>query len=440
MGWLARVGVLPCGPQMLDPADLPGRADSRAPRAHRGGLLARGTAELRTSFAPRGVRRLARLAPARIAGRGPSPTRRGLPGDEAVAGSFGGRVRASRRRRSARRARSPRTRSTAARAADRHGGAARQRQRPAARRGRPPRRHRPRRAAPSSRARPGCSSSRAIGAPAPARTVTFASVSGGTGGQAGMTDLLRHLTRPVDAVIDLGDLGGPPSTRRCWWAGPRAPARRRCASSARSRSHCARRRGSTRAARAARSTLPRLMLPVHRERARAAPTPPACPRHGCPRAASWPPSADVAGRATRLDGFGRAALRSLSALDHDPRVGTRRRGTWSSATRCSRLGRAAPRRGPAARPRCSSASTASRESAAAASRSRPGCVWVLVLGAPVALTRAVPARARRDGRGGLVVAPGRSGRRPGLGGSWAASGVVAVVLGALRLAAAAPRS
>ena len=40
------------------------------------------------------------------------------------------------------------------------------------------------------------------------RTVTFASVSGGSGGEAGMRDLVQRIARPVDAVIEIGDLGG----------------------------------------------------------------------------------------------------------------------------------------------------------------------------------------------------------------------------------------
>ena len=43
------------------------------------------------------------------------------------------------------------------------------------------------------------------------RTVTFASVSGGSGGEAGMRDLVQRIARPVDAVIEIGDLGGESS-------------------------------------------------------------------------------------------------------------------------------------------------------------------------------------------------------------------------------------
>src|SRR4051812_47852036 len=45
------------------------------------------------------------------------------------------------------------------------------------------------------------------------RTVTFASVSGGSGGEAGMRDLVQRIARPVDAVIEIGDLGGESSDR-----------------------------------------------------------------------------------------------------------------------------------------------------------------------------------------------------------------------------------
>ena len=43
--------------------------------------------------------------------------------------------------------------------------------------------------------------------------MTFASVSGGSGGEAGMRDLVQRIARPVDAVIEIGDLGGESSDR-----------------------------------------------------------------------------------------------------------------------------------------------------------------------------------------------------------------------------------
>ncbi len=52
---------------------------------------------------------------------------------------------------------------------------------------------------------------RVLAASRPARSVTVASVSGASGGQAGMRDLVRRLPRPVDAVIEIGDLAGEPS-------------------------------------------------------------------------------------------------------------------------------------------------------------------------------------------------------------------------------------
>ncbi len=42
------------------------------------------------------------------------------------------------------------------------------------------------------------------------RTVTFVSTSGGSGGAAGARDLVRRLGGPTDAVVVLGDMGGPP--------------------------------------------------------------------------------------------------------------------------------------------------------------------------------------------------------------------------------------
>ena len=42
------------------------------------------------------------------------------------------------------------------------------------------------------------------------RTVTFVSTSGGSGGAAGARDLARRLAGPIDAVLVLGDMGGAP--------------------------------------------------------------------------------------------------------------------------------------------------------------------------------------------------------------------------------------
>lgn len=50
---------------------------------------------------------------------------------------------------------------------------------------------------------------RVLAQASPRRTITFASVSGGTGGQAGMRDLVARLPRPLDAVVEVGDVGGP---------------------------------------------------------------------------------------------------------------------------------------------------------------------------------------------------------------------------------------
>ena len=66
---------------------------------------------------------------------------------------------------------------------------------------------------------------RAVAASSPARSVTFASISGASGGQAGMRDLVRRLRRPVDAVIEIGDLAGDPGGKPVvvgWSAAPGA--------------------------------------------------------------------------------------------------------------------------------------------------------------------------------------------------------------------------
>ncbi len=54
---------------------------------------------------------------------------------------------------------------------------------------------------------------RVVAATRPSRSVTFASVSGETGGQGGMRDLADVLDRPVDAILELGDMAGPVSDR-----------------------------------------------------------------------------------------------------------------------------------------------------------------------------------------------------------------------------------
>lgn len=64
---------------------------------------------------------------------------------------------------------------------------------------------------------------RATGLARPRRGITFASVSGFTGGQAGIADLASRLERPIDAVLVLGDMGSPPLTGRlvsAWSEGP----------------------------------------------------------------------------------------------------------------------------------------------------------------------------------------------------------------------------
>ena len=79
----------------------------------------------------------------------------------------------------------------------------------APRRGRPRRRRAALRHRRADRAGPGRSRRRG-----PSRSVTFASVSGETGGQGGMRDARRSvLDRPVDAMLELGDLAGPVSDR-----------------------------------------------------------------------------------------------------------------------------------------------------------------------------------------------------------------------------------
>lgn len=160
---------------------------------------------------------------------------------------------------------------------------------------------------------------RVVAATRPSRSVTFASVSGETGGQGGMRDLARVLDRPVDAVLELGDMAGPPADRMLvvpWSdAAGMAPMRlqRTVALALRQEAQV-----DARVPRA-RSELARFAwpwsasgqgvanvagLPAVRLSASGEPAP----------APSTPVTAD------RMGGFGRAALRSLIALEEGPRI------------------------------------------------------------------------------------------------------------------------
>ncbi len=155
----------------------------------------------------------------------------------------------------------------------------------------------------------------------PLRSVTFASVSGSTGGQAGIRQLSAQLSRPVDAMIVLGDLAGPVTTDQLvtgWSTSPGA------APLALSRTLATALRAETglkAASPLARSELARFAWPVsvgQQGPAVAAGVPTVLLSAN----GELPPAADAPVDSTRLQGFGRAALRSLTALDAGATIST----------------------------------------------------------------------------------------------------------------------
>ena len=161
---------------------------------------------------------------------------------------------------------------------------------------------------------------RVIAATRPSRSVTFASVSGETGGQGGMRDLVDVLDRPVDAVLELGDMAGPVSDRLLvvpWSdASGMAPMRLQRTVALALRQEAGREAGTPRA----RSELARFAWPW------------SASGQGVANVAGLaavrlsasgepPPSAAAPVSVERMGDFGRAALRSVLALEEGPRVG-----------------------------------------------------------------------------------------------------------------------
>lgn len=153
----------------------------------------------------------------------------------------------------------------------------------------------------------------------PQRSVTFASVSGSTGGQAGIRRLAQQLSRPVDAMIVLGDLAGPVTTDQLvsgWSSSPGAAPlvlTRTVATALRAET------GLKAASPLARNELARFAWPA------------TVGQQGPAVAAGistvllsasgeLPPAGDAPVDATRLQGFGRAALRSVTALDAGSKI------------------------------------------------------------------------------------------------------------------------
>ena len=160
---------------------------------------------------------------------------------------------------------------------------------------------------------------RAVALARPRRSVTFASVSGSTGGQAGIKQLSEQLAAPVDAMIVLGDLAGPVATDQLvsgWSTSAGASPlilSRTVATALRAET------GLKAASPLARSELARFAWPV------------TVGQQGPPAAAGIPTvllsasgeltaAGDAPVDSTQLQGFGRAALRSLTALDQNPKI------------------------------------------------------------------------------------------------------------------------
>ena len=207
------------------------------------------------------------------------------------------------------------------------------------------------------------------------RTVTFVSTSGGSAGLGGARDLAQRLGGRPGAVLVLGDLAGT-TVRRPFVAGwstgdgVGALQLRRTVEAA-VRKEAGTNPGGARAT----SQWARLAFPVtigEQGPLVAADLPAALHvgRRRAPAAGRRPDRARAA-----LQAFGRAALRTLTALDNTPTLGTRRLEPRpghdaQGPARCGPCGCSSP---PCCWRRCWSPSTASRACAAATSRSARGC-------------------------------------------------------------------
>ena len=154
------------------------------------------------------------------------------------------------------------------------------------------------------------------------RTVSFVSTSGGSGGLAGAREAVRRLPQPVDAVLVLGDLASR-AIRKPWivgWSngGGAAPQRLRRTVESAVRGETGQDPGGPRAG----AQWARLAFPMTVSEQGA---------FGAAGTASvllsatgeLPPDAGAAVTERRLTVFGRAALRTLFALDNGPDVAAR---------------------------------------------------------------------------------------------------------------------
>lgn len=155
---------------------------------------------------------------------------------------------------------------------------------------------------------------RVIGTSSPARTITFASISGASGGQAGMRALVSSLRGPVQAVIELGDVAGAPAAGSpvVGWSGTTGSAsvrlQRTVALAVR------RETGGAAGYPRARTQLARYALPL------AVSGQSVALRAGLPSVrlslgGELPSAPGTPVSAQRLETYGRASLRALDALD-----------------------------------------------------------------------------------------------------------------------------
>ena len=160
---------------------------------------------------------------------------------------------------------------------------------------------------------------RAASVARPKRSITFASVSGFTGGQAGIADLTSRIEEPVDAILVLGDMAGPPQGGRLvsgWSQGPgSAPLdlQRTVATALRVES------GLKADVPYARSQLVRYAFPFT-VGAQGPPNRDSVPAVLLSASGELAPGASAPVSPARLQRFGRAALRSITALDAGPPV------------------------------------------------------------------------------------------------------------------------
>jgi hypothetical protein len=160
---------------------------------------------------------------------------------------------------------------------------------------------------------------RVLGGRTLGRTLVLASTSGGTAGAAGAADLAAHAGGPVDAVIVLGDLAGTRTVRPVvvGWSSTAtlAPlALRRTVEAAVAADVGLRPGGDPTAVQAARLAFPLALGEQAPFDARG------IPAVLLSAAGERPPAAGEAVSPMRLTAFGRAALRSVTALDGGPDV------------------------------------------------------------------------------------------------------------------------